>query len=295
MKSHGLHLYDILRDCGEIGAGSGYDCNNPLQGGADPNVILINFNDWGQPTYGSTPNLITGISLVNGKSAYKYEGFGRSVTPQVEAIKAGGSGQTLAKHQVTLFIFSRSQLTKNEIQKMFVGSFIAIVRAKAKTADAFEVFGLDSGLYLSAGVLNQLNENNGAYSVTLATQDGDSERKLPQTIYDGTSFDTTKVMIDNTLYMPSILNLTDTNYVAAGGDAVIVTGKNFYGGGAASAISSVKWVNQATMAETTQTSVTVSSDTTLNFATVALTAGTYKLKVTTTKGVAYANVNCIVT
>jgi hypothetical protein len=287
-------LLKSYRDCGEIEGGAAYNCLVPLQGGADPNVTLINFPHWtGEAVDVDTPNLITAFTLANNKSGYKYEGFGRSVSPQQEVIKAGGSGQNLYKHQVGIFIFSRTQLQKNEIQRLALGRFIAIVRSRSRDANGLEIYGLNNGLELMPGVIQQLNENNGAYNLVLATPENQFESKLPQTFYDGTSFASSLATVENTWYAPAILNLTDLSLSTAGGDAVIVTGKNFYGSGAASDIVSIKWVNQNTLAEVTQTSPTVSSTTTLNFSSVALTAGTYKLKITTSKGVAYSTVNVV--
>lgn len=169
--------------CGEITIGSTYSCSNPLQGGAKPNVRLINIDDIESVTIsGTTPNLITAITLKTGKQAYLFEGFGKSVTPQQEVIKLG-SGQNLYKHQVGLFIFDRTQVQKNNIQRLVLGQFVAIVEATKKDAQAFEVFGLGNGLELVPGVINQLQENNGAYTIILATPEGSAEALLPQTFF----------------------------------------------------------------------------------------------------------------
>lgn len=283
------HLYMLQRSCGELDGGETVDCNNPLQGGSDPNVLLFNHADVTGFTYGATPNLITGITLVNGKSGYLYEGFGTSVTPQQEVIKSA-SGQNLSKHQIGLFIFNRSQEAKNRIQKLMLGTFMAAIRSNAKDSSAWELYGGGVGLQLVPGVIQQLKENNGAYNIVLATPENQFESRLPQTIYDGTSYATTTDYIMGLRYQPAVLNLNTITVTAAGGTAMTVTGKNFYGGGVASAVTSVKWVNQSTLAETTQTATTVASDTSITFSSVALTAGTYKLKVTTSKGIAYSNV-----
>jgi hypothetical protein len=181
--------------CGEITIGSTYSCTNPLQGGARPNVRLINLNDIESVTYSeTTPNLITAIVLKEGAKAYLFEGFGKSVTPQQEVIKLA-SGQNLYKHQVGLFIFDRTQSQKNNIQRLVLGQFVAIVEATKKDANAFEVFGLGNGLELVPGVINQLQENNGAYTIVLATPDGSAEALLPQTFFV-TDFATTLAAIE---------------------------------------------------------------------------------------------------
>lgn len=278
--------------CGEITDGAVYNCDVPLQGGAEPNVLLLNFKHVLGKTDGAIQNLIESLVLENGKSGFMYQGFGRSVTPQQEVIKLGQS-QNLAKHQVGLIIFDRSQNAKNNIQNLMLGKFVAVVQGSSKDENAFEVYGLNNGLELVPGVIQQLNENNGAYLVTLATGENQAESKLPQTLFD-TDFATTLAYVQGLAYIPSILNLNVLAALVAGGTNFTVTGKNFYGGGAASAISSVQWINQSSFVATNQTSVTVSSDTQITFTSVALTAGTYKLKITTSKGVVQSNVNVVV-
>src|SRR5690606_14544957 len=127
-------------------------------------------------------------------AAYEFQGFGRSVTPQQEVIRLA-SGQNLYKHQVGLFIFDRTQLQKNNIQNLVLGRFIAIVRGTKKDANAFEVYGLGNGLELQPGVINQLNENNGAYTVILATPENQAEALLPQTFFT-TDYATTLAAVE---------------------------------------------------------------------------------------------------
>jgi len=279
--------------CGDITIGSQYDCTKPLQGGTRARLILINFDDKLSETYGSTPGLLTALALKSGKTAYAFEGFRNSVTPTSEKLTSA-SGQALWKHQVNFFIYENTQTQKNNIEKLGNGKFIAIIQNSKSDEQAFEVLGLGNGLEMQDGAVNNKNENNGAYNIVLATGANQGESKLPQTWFN-TDFATTLAAVDALLYLPSITNLSDIAYPAAGGDTVNVTGTNFYGGGTASDVVSVKWINQSTQAETTQTSVTVSSTTALSFSTVALVAGTYKLKVTTSKGSALSAVNCTVT
>lgn len=285
------HLYMLQRSCYDLDGGSLYDCNNPLQGGTEPNVGLFNYGQvLGYTSAGDRS--ITALTLDNNATGYLYQGFGKSVAPQMDVVKTA-SGQNQLKHQVGLVVFDRSQNAKNNIEKLMAGRFVAMVQSKSKDASAFSVYGLTQGLELVAGTIQQLNENQGAYSVTLATTEGCFENRLDPNFYDGTSFATTVTLANSYYYNPAVLNLSVLAVTAAGGTALIVTGKNFYGGGAASAVTSVQWQNQSTMALVSQTGLTVSSNTTMNFSSVALTAGTYKLKVTTTKGVAYSVVNVV--
>lgn len=181
--------------CGEISGGSEYNCTSPLQGGASPLVRLFNFDDVeGYTISGTTPNLLTAIDLKTGKQAWKFNGFGKSVTPQQDVIKLGSS-QNVFKHQVGLIIFERGQLIKNTIQNLVLGKFIALVEATKKDANAYEVYGLGTGLEFVPGTIQQLQENNGVYTVVLATPEGSSESLLPQNLYI-TSYAATKTLVE---------------------------------------------------------------------------------------------------
>lgn len=281
-----------MAGCGQIKKGSLYNCQQPLQGGAEPNVTLINFNELLGFTTGSIANLISGLSLVNGASAYRFQGFGRSVTPQQEVIKLG-SGQNLVKHQVGIYIFESDQEQKNNIQDIILGKFIAIVERSKKDANAFEIYGLNNGLELVPGVINQLQENNGAYTLILATPENQGESLLPQTYFD-TDYATTLSEVQALWYQPAITNLSVLAAATAGGTAFTVTGLNFFGSGVVNDVVSVKWVKQTDLTETNQTGLTVGSSTSITFSSVALSAGSYKLKVTTSKGSALSIPNVVV-
>ena len=148
---------------------------------------------------------------------------------------------------------------------------------------------------MADGVVNNKNEVNGAYHLIMNSAENQSERKLPQTFYNGTSYVSTLALVEALLYLPTITNINDLALPAAGGDALIITGTNFHGSGSTPDVSNVAWVNQGTQAVTNQTSVTVTSNTQLNFNSVALVAGVYKLRVTTSKGIAFSIANVTVT
>jgi hypothetical protein len=133
--------------------------------------------------------------------------------------------------------------------------------------------------------IRDLQVDGAAYTLLLSTPDTELETKLPQTFLS-TDYAGTQTAVNATLFLPTVTNLSTLALGAAGGTSVTVTGTNFYGSiGLASEVSLVQWQNQITKAFTTQT-VTVASNTSITLTSVALTAGTYKLVVTTTKGIA---------
>lgn len=289
------HLYKIQRGCGEITLGSAYNCDDPLQGSTKPRVIIFNKDDIAGYTIGATPGLITAITLKSGKSGYAFEGFKNSNTPSSEKLSSA-SGQPLFKHIVDFFIYENSQIQKNNIEKLAAGKFVIIIQNAKENADAFEVFGIGNGVELADGVVNNKNENNGAYHLIMNTAENQGEAKLPQTFFI-TSYAASLAAIEALLFLPTITNLSNLNLVAAGGGTEIVTGTGFHGSGSTPDVSNISWVNQGTQAVTNQPGFTVNSATqiTMTANVVALVAGTYKLRITTSKGVAFSVANVTVT
>jgi hypothetical protein len=166
--------------CGDITVGSTYDCDNPLQGGTKPRLVLFNKTDIASVT--QSGGIISAITRVSGKVGYAFSGFKNSNIPSSEK-KTAASGQALFKHQVQFFIYENTQAAKNNMEKMANGQIVAIIQNSKEDAQAFEVMGLGVGMEMVDGPLNNKNENNGAYSITLATAENQGEARLPQTFF----------------------------------------------------------------------------------------------------------------
>lgn len=271
--------------CGDLTRGVLYNCDDPLYGGVDEELGVINKSDIASITYSSsTPNLITAITLNSGKVMHLFTGFKNNILPSLEAVDSA-NGPTVWKHICNFFAFSNSQIWKNELAKLGKGKFVTIYRNAKQDENAFEVQGIGKGLELQAGAVNNKAENNGAYNLILASRAGQEEVAPPNTFLS-TDYATTLAAFYTLAAVPTVTVISDTSISTAGGDAETITGTAFHGGGSASDVQSVKWVNQSTGAKTTQTGITVASDTSITFNSVALTAGTYKLEVTTSRGVA---------
>ena len=134
------------------------------------------------------------------------------------------------------------------------------------------------------GVARDSYANGGGYIIQLATPDSEFEPKLPQTLFI-TDYATTLALVEEYAGLPTVTTLSDLALQVAGGDSLTVTGTNFYGNTASSVVLSAYWVNQVTGALVAQTGLTVASDTSITCTTVALTAGSYRLRVTTSRGV----------
>jgi len=194
--------------CGGIVSGSVYDCTNPIVGGNNQNLILIDKEIFDRATItydGSTDNLITNILLTEiGDVGYKFEGIRKSLNPQsafVPSEVANGYD-----HQVDFLIFDVDQAQKNNIEKMAYGKQVAIVENTnvAGNGDSvFEVFGTNLGLEVQAGAMRITGDadTNGAYTISLKTSESaGKEQHLPNSLW-AVNFAATKVIV-NSLLVP---------------------------------------------------------------------------------------------
>lgn len=275
-----------MAGCGALNRSEVNNCVTPLVGGigGSSRLVLYNLDEVSFTESGTTPNLLTAITLSSGASGYQFQGYKLSLKPSVDWV-AGANGQTLNKHRAAFVIFSNTQLTKNNIQNLAQGRYVAIWENNGKNTESFEVAGINIGLEGKPQKIRDLQENGAAYMILLETPDNELETKLPQTFLS-TNYATTLTAINTSLFLPTVTVISDLALQVAGGDTETITGTNFYGSGSAADVSLVQWQNQQTQALTTQTSVTVASATSITFTSVALVAGTYKLLVTTSKGVA---------
>lgn len=269
--------------CGTITIGSRPDCESVLKSGTRNRLFLANYDDLLSATLStSTPNLISSLTMATGTVFQLFEGFKQDVKPTQEVI-APSNGSNQFKHGVGFIVYEITQLQKNNLQRLTKGTVIAILENKGKNSESFEIYGLGSGLQIVPGVVRDSYANGGGYLLALATPDGEFEPKLPQTIF-ATDYATTLALVEEYAGLPTVTVISDIALQVAGGDTETITGTNFYGNGASSVVISAKWINQVTQAATTQTGLTVGSDTSITFTSVPLAAGSYRLRVTTTRG-----------
>lgn len=189
--------------CGKISAGLTIDCDNPLQAGAEDQLILINRDDWldAAITYNVTnPQIIEAVVLASGILAYSYQGKNNSIGPKYEFIK-----QTFAEvynHEVNFKVFNVDAPAKLQLEKMAKGSLVAIVQNKFKGTDgdaAYEVYGADAGLIVSQNIRDIINqENQGAFDVIIKSDEASLEPHMPKTFFI-TDLATTKAAVEGLL------------------------------------------------------------------------------------------------
>lgn len=184
--------------CGNITRGSSADCDNLPSGGTRARLVLVNVDDLNENT-GFVENgdyKITDVNLIAGRSGYTFTGFRNDMKKTTEVINPG-IGLNQFKHTCGWVIYERTQVQKNNIEKICRGKFVAFVENKGRDDDALEVLGKDVGLEIVVGPIRNAHENGGFFMINMATAEGEFESKLPQTV--GTSYDNGQDILDNVI------------------------------------------------------------------------------------------------
>jgi len=189
MPCEGLITADIL-----------FDCANPSVGGLETDVLLINAEDVNiATTTVSTTNkiLITNLALKTGKTGFLLQGVKQINGTSYELVKKE-FGPDKFKHMFTGVILNPSAANKLQATNLSEGGkYIVVVEQKwkgASNADAFQVYGLKSGLELMTLTYNS-KENDGTISFTLESTENFEEPTVPMTLLE-TDYATTKTAFD---------------------------------------------------------------------------------------------------
>lgn len=172
--------------CGLISAGLAPSCDNPLVGGLEIDVILMNKDDITDYTpNGTNPLVIEAVVKASGKVGYKYEGIKTSNNAKAMLVK--GKYTTNYDHELSMVIFNVNGDAKKQLELLAKGMVVAFVRYKYRGTNgdaAFEILGRDQGL--EATVIERDSNNadtQGGYSVTLKTPEVGKESHLPAPFY----------------------------------------------------------------------------------------------------------------
>lgn len=189
MACEGLITADIL-----------FDCDNPSVGGLETDVLLINAEDLNIATTtvsGTNKILLTNLALKATKTAFLLQGVKQINGTSYELVKKE-FGPDKFKHMFTGVILNPSAANKLQATHLSEGGkYVVVVEQKwkgASNADAFQVYGLKSGLELMTLTHNS-KENDGTISFTLESTEGFEEPTVPMTLLE-TDYATTKTAFD---------------------------------------------------------------------------------------------------
>lgn len=167
--------------CDEITDDIVVNCDNQPVGGVKPTMYVMNLNDIEAVTYDATnPLIVTGITMKDGKKAFKYEVFKRGHKPRFT--KVNGEYGDRYRHEVDTSIQVWDNKTKAQVMGLFGSAVVVIFENLQAQGDArFEIYGITTGLYVADGATRNLNENEGVLTYTLGSEDGALEPKIPHT------------------------------------------------------------------------------------------------------------------
>lgn len=172
--------------CGEITANIERNCDVLPVGGVKSSMRLINSEDIATITRDpANPLIVTGMTLKIGKKAFTYEVFKRGHKPRFT--KVNGDFGDRYRHEVDTSIQVWDNATKAQVEGLNGASLVAIVENLQNTGDArFEIYGLEAGMYVADGAVRNLNENDGVYVFTLASDDLSLEAHIPSSFWSTT-------------------------------------------------------------------------------------------------------------
>ena len=264
-----------------------YDKLQPPSGGVKEKLWVIPFDDLAGPPTENADGEVTAITLKNNKLAYVFEGSRNNVRPShTQTVTDAGVFYT---HQVIFYVHNKSQLTKNNIEQLANTPHVYIYENLTKDLNAFEILGLERGMYTGEQTQEANSpDNSGAHVITAATGEGGSqEPKKPRTFNAGTSYTNNLSLVEALANLPQVFNTDTIAGSTAGGDSYVISGNNFFNTASTPAddVTSVDFINSSTEVATNQASFTTNSDTQLTIASsVALAAATYRIRITTSTG-----------
>lgn len=192
-----------MSTCGRINSNILIDCDNPLVGGSNDRLILINKDDWDLATITRDQNnnqLITNIVLASGAVGYIFEGKNNSVEPRQALVKQRYA--EVYDHEVIFKVFKADPSAKQQLERLAKGKVVAVVENNWKGdagSGAFEVYGEETGLFVQELERTLADaDTQGAYNVNLRTSEQAKESHLPASLWSA-SYAATKQIVDSLL------------------------------------------------------------------------------------------------
>jgi hypothetical protein len=175
------------------------NCENPITGGANDRIWLVNKADIASTTPDPlNPYLITGFTINSGAFLYVYEGQNNSVDLRAALVRQRYT--TVYDHEVIFKVFDNTPEVKQQLAYLGQGVVVAIVEKNFKASDglgAFEMYGLDAGLILNANESNASDaDTQGAWNLTISTSEQAKEPGPPKTLLISSTYAATKAALE---------------------------------------------------------------------------------------------------
>lgn len=177
-----LNHRQLSPSCGLITANIQPDCENPLVGGLEVDLILINKDHITTMAFDTNnPLIVTGITLSGTNKGFLYTGIKNSNGSKSTLVK--GKYTNTYDHEISMVVFKVNGEAKKQMELLAKGMVVAVVRNKYRGTNAdsaFEIFGREQGLEVSVMERDVNNaDTQGGFMVTLKTPEVGKEAHLP--------------------------------------------------------------------------------------------------------------------
>lgn len=178
---------DILFDCADA----------PKKGLDGGKAVIINYDDIDFTASTVSGATITDLVTKSGTAGLEIQWY-KELASTATAFTANSEDVDGYAHSFLGRLSTSSALNAERANELKQGRFIVVVETSYKgaaNAEAFKVYGFDSGLELSEMSGNS-NENSGSLLFTLSTREGTVER-YPYSIFLETSYAVSKASFDS--------------------------------------------------------------------------------------------------
>ncbi len=172
------------------------DCSKPAKAGLEAKAMLINRADIDLTALTLSGAAVTNLSLASGATAYSISWI-RQLGGTNSAFVANENGLNKFSHSFNCRVNGQGVADAEVVAQLANGEFAVIVQTKwgAGTDEAFKIYGLTSGLFMSEGAQSS-TEADGSLTFTLSSAEG-YEEDYHQYIWQEGSYTAMKTKFDN--------------------------------------------------------------------------------------------------
>lgn len=171
--------------CGEMDSDFLFNCDDPIQGGTEDEMLVVNKDDIATVTVDVTDlTTVTNVTLKTGKKAFIIDGRKNSIVPTFALTESGVFD--VFDHTVNAKGFDLSNTARVTLNKMVGGKYVVFTKNVYSGTDGdakYVISGLKSGLELSGLTGNPTDDTQGAFDITFSTR-LNKEPKVPAAMFD---------------------------------------------------------------------------------------------------------------
>lgn len=173
-------------------------CKNSLAS-IEADIILLNFDEVDRDASSLSGNVLSTLTMKTSQFGYRYTSHKNAFEATVALNK--GTYINSFVHGAVVRVFSKSQNTKDELNKLANGKVIAIVKNSDSQNDEtkYEVYGWENGLVMSDLQAASTDADGVLYTFNLSSDDNARESQLPLSFYS-TSLEATETALESLVF-----------------------------------------------------------------------------------------------